>query len=69
MPAISMFFGLVVHMYFAPKEHNPPLTFMLNIKARKLLLILPPEMLLKAVYLHGNYVSYKHGLKSIETIY
>ncbi|MCL2312144.1 MAG: DUF4160 domain-containing protein [Firmicutes bacterium] len=24
MPALSMFFGLVVYMYYAPKEHNPP---------------------------------------------
>ena len=24
MPTISMFFGIVIRMYFAPKEHNPP---------------------------------------------
>ena len=24
MPTISMFYGLVVRMYFAPREHNPP---------------------------------------------
>jgi hypothetical protein len=24
MPTISMFFGIIVRMYFAPKEHNPP---------------------------------------------
>jgi hypothetical protein len=24
MPTISMFFGLIVRMYYAPKEHNPP---------------------------------------------
>lgn len=24
MPTISMFFGIVVRMYYAPKEHNPP---------------------------------------------
>lgn len=23
MPTISMFFGLIVRMYFAPKEHGP----------------------------------------------
>jgi hypothetical protein len=24
MPTISVFFGIIVRMYFAPKEHNPP---------------------------------------------
>ncbi len=24
MPTISMFFGLIVRMYYAPQEHNPP---------------------------------------------
>lgn len=24
MPTISMFYGIVVRMYFAPKEHPPP---------------------------------------------
>jgi len=24
MPTISMFYGIVVRMYFAPGEHNPP---------------------------------------------
>ncbi len=24
MPTISMFFGLIIRMYHAPKEHNPP---------------------------------------------
>lgn len=24
MPAISMFYGILVRMFFAPKEHNPP---------------------------------------------
>lgn len=24
MPTISMFFGIIIRMYFAPKEHNPP---------------------------------------------
>jgi hypothetical protein len=24
MPTISMFFGIIVRMYFAPEEHNPP---------------------------------------------
>lgn len=24
MPTISMFFGIVIRMYFPPKEHNPP---------------------------------------------
>lgn len=24
MPTISMFFGIVIRMYFAPKEYNPP---------------------------------------------
>jgi len=24
MPTLSMFFGLIIRMYFAPKEHNPP---------------------------------------------
>lgn len=24
MPTISMFYGIIVRMYFAPKEHNPP---------------------------------------------
>ena len=24
MPTISMFFGIVIRMYFAPKEHQPP---------------------------------------------
>jgi hypothetical protein len=24
MPTISMFYGIVIRMYFAPKEHNPP---------------------------------------------
>jgi hypothetical protein len=24
MPTISMFFGLVIEMFYAPKEHNPP---------------------------------------------
>lgn len=24
MPTISMFFGIIVRMYFAPREHNPP---------------------------------------------
>lgn len=24
MPTISMFFGLIVRMYYAPTEHNPP---------------------------------------------
>ncbi|MEP7170969.1 MAG: DUF4160 domain-containing protein [Bacteroidota bacterium] len=24
MPTLSMFFGIIVRMYFAPKEHGPP---------------------------------------------
>ena len=24
MPTISMFFGIIIRMYFAPGEHNPP---------------------------------------------
>ena len=24
MPTISMFYGLIIRMYFAPGEHNPP---------------------------------------------
>lgn len=24
MPTISMFFGIIIRMYCAPKEHNPP---------------------------------------------
>ena len=24
MPILSMFFGLIIRMYYAPKEHNPP---------------------------------------------
>lgn len=24
MPTISMFFGIIVRMYYGPKEHNPP---------------------------------------------
>ncbi len=24
MPTLSMFFGIIVRMYYAPKEHNPP---------------------------------------------
>lgn len=24
MPTISMFFGLIIRMFYAPKEHNPP---------------------------------------------
>ncbi|MGL4908281.1 MAG: DUF4160 domain-containing protein [Bacteroidales bacterium] len=24
MPTIAMFYGILVRMYYAPKEHNPP---------------------------------------------
>jgi len=24
MPTISMFYGIIIRMYFAPSEHNPP---------------------------------------------
>jgi hypothetical protein len=24
MPTISMFFGIIIRMYYAPGEHNPP---------------------------------------------
>ncbi|MCH5598806.1 DUF4160 domain-containing protein [Niabella ginsengisoli] len=24
MPTISMFFGILIRMYYGPKEHNPP---------------------------------------------
>lgn len=24
MPTLSMFFGILIRMYYAPKEHNPP---------------------------------------------
>ena len=24
MPTLAMFFGIVIRMYYAPKEHNPP---------------------------------------------
>ena len=24
MPTISMFYGILIRMYYAPKEHNPP---------------------------------------------
>ena len=24
MPTLSMFYGIIVRMYYAPKEHNPP---------------------------------------------
>ena len=24
MPTLSMFFGLIIRMHYAPKEHNPP---------------------------------------------
>ncbi len=24
MPTLSMFFGIIIRMYYAPQEHNPP---------------------------------------------
>lgn len=24
MPTISMFYGIIIRMYYAPEEHNPP---------------------------------------------
>jgi hypothetical protein len=24
MPTIAMFFGIIIRMYYSPKEHNPP---------------------------------------------
>lgn len=24
MPTLSMFFGLIIRMFYVPKEHNPP---------------------------------------------
>ena len=24
MPTLTMFFGIIIRMYYAPKEHNPP---------------------------------------------
>ncbi|MDD5697814.1 MAG: DUF4160 domain-containing protein [Victivallaceae bacterium] len=24
MPTISMFYGIIIRMYFSPQEHNPP---------------------------------------------
>jgi len=24
MPTLSLFYGIIVRMYYAPKEHNPP---------------------------------------------
>lgn len=24
MPSISMFYGIIIRMYYAPEEHNPP---------------------------------------------
>jgi len=24
MPTLSMFYGIIIRMYFGPKEHNPP---------------------------------------------
>ncbi|MFZ4741939.1 MAG: DUF4160 domain-containing protein [Bacteroidales bacterium] len=24
MPTIAMFYGIIIRMYYAPKEHNPP---------------------------------------------
>ncbi len=24
MPTISMFYGIIIRMYFAPEDHNPP---------------------------------------------
>lgn len=24
MPTLAMFFGIIVRMYYSPKEHNPP---------------------------------------------
>lgn len=24
MPSIAMFYGIIIRMYFAPREHNPP---------------------------------------------
>ena len=24
MPTLSMFFGIIIRMFYAPKEHNPP---------------------------------------------
>lgn len=24
VPTLSMFFGIIIRMYYAPKEHNPP---------------------------------------------
>ena len=24
MPTISMFYGIIIRMYYGPKEHNPP---------------------------------------------
>ena len=24
MPTLSMFYGIIIRMYYAPKEHNPP---------------------------------------------
>jgi len=24
MPTLAMFFGIIIRMYYAPKEHNPP---------------------------------------------
>ena len=35
MPTLSMFFGIIIRMYYAPKEHNPPHihVFYQNLKA------------------------------------
>jgi hypothetical protein len=34
MPTISMFYGIIIRMYFAPGEHNPPIFMPIMVNLR-----------------------------------
>ncbi len=49
MPTLSMFFGIIIRMYYAPKEHNPPHIHVYYQDFKGVINILNGEML------EGNY--------------
>ena len=53
MPTISMFYGIIIRMYYAPSEHNPPHihAYYQNFKQHSELTM---ERLLREIFLQGK---------------
>jgi len=62
MPTLSMFFGLIIRMFYAPKEHNPP-HIHVEYQGKDTIVGLKDGEIINGYHQQGIFVLFKHGLK------